>query len=119
MVVGLGIDLVEIARIERAMRHKGFLERILTPLEQEFCVKPYQVAGRWAAKEAIAKAVGLSLTWQQVEILPDELGVPRVQVKSPHFDPGRLRIQVSITHERTHAAAVAILERIVYQAPNP
>ena len=118
MIVGVGIDLVEIARIEKAMKRPGFLEKILTPLEREFCIRPHQVAGRWAAKEAVAKAVGLSLTWQQVEILPDENGAPRAQIQSPHFDPGRLRIHVSISHEREHAIGMAVLERIVFQAPS-
>lgn len=118
MVVGLGMDLVEIARIEKAMRRPGFMERILTPMEREFCIKPVQVAGRWAAKEAVYKALGLPLNWQQIEILPDEIGAPRVKIDSPNFDPGRLRVMVSITHERQHAAAVAILERLVYQVPS-
>jgi holo-[acyl-carrier-protein] synthase len=117
MVVGLGIDMVEIARIERAMRRPGFLPRILTPMEQEFYLKPHQVAGRWAAKEAVYKALGLPISWQQIEILPDEIGMPRVRIDSAHFDPGRLRVLVSISHERSHAVAVAVLERIVYQAP--
>lgn len=119
MIVGVGIDMVEIKRIERAMARPGFVERILTPMEREFCIRPYQVAGRWAAKEAVAKAVGLFLTWQQVEILPDENGVPRVEIQSPHYDPGRLRIHVSISHERDHAIGFAVLERIVFQAPMP
>ena len=97
------------------MQRPAFIERILTPLEREFLIKPYQVAGRWAAKEAIAKAVGIHLTWQQVEILPDELGVPKAIIRSPYFDPGRLRILVSISHERQHAVGMAVLERIVYQ----
>ncbi len=118
MVVGLGIDLVDIARIETAMENPRFLERILTPAERDYCITPYHVAGRWAAKEAIAKAIGLALSWQEVEILPDELGVPKAQINSVHYDPGRMRIHVSITHERTQAAAVAILERLVFQAPS-
>ncbi|HWD37433.1 MAG TPA: holo-ACP synthase [Fimbriimonas sp.] len=119
MIVGVGVDLVEIARIERAMKRTGFAERILTPMEREFCVKTHQVAGRWAAKEAVQKAVGLPLTWQDVEILPDEIGVPRATIRSANFDPGRLKIHVSISHERNHAIATAILERIVFQAPAP
>ena len=59
------------------------------------------------------------MSWQDVEILPDELGIPAATIRSANFDPGRLRIRVSITHERTHAAAVAILERVVFQAPAP
>jgi holo-[acyl-carrier protein] synthase len=119
MIVGLGIDLVEIARIERALRHPKFIHRVLTPREIEFCTTPARIAGRWAAKEAIAKAVGVPLTWQQVEILPNELGIPSANITSPHFDRGRLRLLVSITHERTHASAVAILERLVFHAPQP
>ena len=116
MIVGVGVDVIEIARIAKACARPSFADRILTPLEREFCLKPHQVAGRWAAKEAVAKAVGLELTWQQVEILPDEFGVPHASIRSPHFDPGRLRIHVSISHERNQAIAMAILERIVYQA---
>ncbi len=108
---------MEVARIAEAMKNPRFIERILTPLEREFCTTPQKVAGRWAAKEAVAKAVGLQLTWQEVEILPDELGQPHAKVASNHFDPKRLRLKVSITHERTNAVAVAVLERVVMQAP--
>jgi holo-[acyl-carrier protein] synthase len=113
MIVGLGMDLVEVARIERAMRNPRFIYRILTDSEREYCKSVQQVAGRWAAKEAIVKAVGLHLTWQHIEVMPDVLGVPKVIIESPHFDPRRLRLHVTITHERTHAAAVAVLERVV------
>jgi holo-[acyl-carrier protein] synthase len=117
MIVGLGTDLVEIARIKHAMKNPRFIERILTEAEREICTTPERVAGRWAAKEAIAKAVGLHLTWQQVEILPDELGSPRAMIDSAYFDRRRLKLHVSITHERTHAMAVAILERTLVKAP--
>lgn len=110
------MDLVEVARIERALTNPRFIERILTPAEREYCTSVSRVAGRWAAKEAVAKAVGLHLTWQQVEILPDELGQPRAVIRSGHFDPKRLRLTLTITHERSHAAAVAILERLIVQA---
>jgi len=118
MVVGLGIDLVEVARIEEALRHPRFILRVLTDAERAMCRTPHCVAGRWAAKEAIAKAVGLPLGWQEVEILPSATGAPQVTIHSRHFDPGRLRIHVSITHERTHAAAVAVLERLTRQVPS-
>lgn len=116
MVVALGLDIVEVARIERAMaKNPRFIERVLTPREREFCTDARRVAGRWAAKEAVYKALGLPLGWQDIEILPDEIGVPKVRIKSGNFDSRRLKIHVSITHERGHAAAVALLERIVYQ----
>lgn len=115
VVVGLGVDLVEIARIARAMRRPAFLERVLTPAEREHCTTPTRVAGRWAAKEAVAKAVGIHLKWQEVEILPDELGVPVATIHGGQFDPSRYRLLVTISHERTHAVAVAILERRLVQ----
>ncbi len=117
MVVGLGIDLVEISRIEEAMQNPRFILRVLTGAERAMCRTPACVAGRWAAKEAIAKAFGLPLAWQEVEILPSPTGAPQVIMHGHQFDPGRLRIHVSITHERNHAAAVAVLERIVRQSP--
>jgi holo-[acyl-carrier protein] synthase len=117
MIVGLGIDLVDIGRIEEAMGNPRFVYRILTNDERAMCKSASCVAGRWAAKEAIAKAVGLPLTWQEVEVLPDETGAPRVKIDNPGFDPVRLRIHVSITHERGQAAAVAVLERLQMQVP--
>ncbi len=117
MIVGLGIDIVEIERIRHAMKNPRFVERILTPAEREYCTSVQKVAGRWAAKEAVAKAVGLDLSWQDVEILPDEMGQPCARVASRHMDPSRLRLKVSITHERKNAVAVAILERISFHAP--
>lgn len=119
MVVGLGIDLVEVERIRKAMQNPRFVYKILTDAEREYCGNSaMKVAGRWAAKEAIYKAVGLPLTWLDVEILPDEIGSPRVKFHTNQFDPKRLRLNISITHERGHAAAVAVLERIVMQVPN-
>src|ERR1041384_6589557 len=104
MIVGLGLDLVDIGRIEEAMENPRFIFRVLTDAERAMCRTPHCVAGRWAAKEAIAKAVGLQLGWQEVEILPDDTGAPRATIDNPAFDPVRLRIHVSITHERGQAA---------------
>lgn len=117
MIIGLGIDIVEVERIKRAMENPRFLERILTPAEREYCRNATQVAGRWAAKEAVYKAVGLPLQFQHIEVLPDEIGVPFVRIQSPDFDLKRLRLKVSISHERKHAVAVATLERVVLHSP--
>lgn len=108
MVAGIGIDLVEVARVAAAMSNPRFVERILTPAEREYCRTPEQVAGRWAAKEAIAKALPLKLSWQDVEILPGEDSKPVARVSHPSFEGA---VWVSITHERSMAAAVAIYER--------
>lgn len=107
MIDGVGIDVVEVARIERAMQRPGFVERILTSAERNVIRTPGRVAGRWAAKEAIAKALGLDMAWHDVEILPDSNGAPQVSVRKGFENR---RIHLSITHERGHAAAVAIIE---------
>lgn len=110
MIEAIGFDLVEVSRIEEALLREGFRERILTPREREINPGARFVAGRWAAKEAIAKAVGIHLTWQQVEILNDANGKPVATVEGLSAD---FRVHLSISHERGHAAAVAVLERVV------
>ena len=117
MVVGLGVDLVEIARIERAMRNPRFVYRVLTDKERLLFRTPNRVAGRWAAKEAIFKAVGLPLLWTDIEILSDHFGAPQVTILTNKYDGKRLRLHVSITHEKNHAVAVAVLERVVIHVP--
>lgn len=112
MIVAVGLDLVEVSRIAEAMKNPAFLRRILTKAEREVITSPSRVAGRWAAKEAIAKAVGLHLSWQDVEILPGANGEPVVTIIHPDWDPAKTRIHLSITHEKGHAAAVAILEQV-------
>lgn len=115
MVVGVGIDIVEIARIRRALLRPRFTRRILTEHEEAYCTTVERVAGRWAAKEAVMKALGVPYHPNQIEVLNDPIGQPHVRIHSAHFDSVRLRVYVSITHERTHAAAVAVVERIVMQ----
>ncbi|HEU5140738.1 MAG TPA: holo-ACP synthase [Bacillales bacterium] len=116
MIAGIGIDLVEIERIERFMsRQRRFPERILTENEREQYgrLKPARqlefLAGRFAAKEAYAKAagtgIGTSLSFQDMEVLSDEKGKPRLSVV------GSIRhIHLSITHTRHYAAAQVVIE---------
>lgn len=108
MIAGIGLDLVEVSRVAEAMKNPRFVERILTPAEREYCRTPVQVAGRWAAKEAIAKALPLKLSWQDVSILAGPDLKPVVRVTHPEFSG---KVWVSITHERSMAAAVAVYER--------
>jgi holo-[acyl-carrier protein] synthase len=117
MVLGIGLDLIEIERIRQVMeRHPGFMSRILTEAEREYCLASTRssecVAGRWAAKEAVAKALGQVMLWHDVEILPDRHGAPQVVL---HGRAAQLaqdsQILVNITHTHTTAAAVAIWVR--------
>jgi holo-[acyl-carrier protein] synthase len=110
MIVAIGLDLVEVSRIAKAMKKQAFLDRILTAAEREIIHTPLRIAGRWAAKEAIAKAVGLHLSWHDVEILPGPKGEPVVTIHHTDWDPATHCIHLSITHEKGHAAAVAVLE---------
>ena len=121
-ILGHGIDLAESARIAKVLDSHGqrFLDRVLTPAEQERA-KRYRdplpfIAGRWAAKEAILKVVGTGLrrgiAWTDMEILPDELGQPVVtltgETKRRAAKLGIERVLISITHTEHYAAASAI-----------
>ncbi|MFN7162034.1 MAG: holo-ACP synthase [Fimbriimonadales bacterium] len=115
MILGVGVDLVELERIAQACaRHPRFVERILTPAERDYCLArrsnptPH-IAGRWCAKEAVMKAVGHPLRWQEVEILPDAHGKPVVHLHgSSAHAVGTGELIVSITHTRTLAHALAL-----------
>lgn len=110
MIVGIGLDLVEVARICKAMRNPRFVHRILTDRERALSLTPERVAGRWAAKEAVAKAFAGKLGWHDVEVLAGPSGEPRVELQTG-FAEG-MRIHLSITHERGMAAAVAVVESV-------
>lgn len=112
MIIGVGIDLVDVERISRAMENPRFVQRVLTAAEQRYCRTPEGVAGRWAAKEAIAKAVGIDVTWQQVEIINGKSGAPEAKILVDGFDHSKTKVHLSITHERGHAAAVVVFEKI-------
>lgn len=114
MIVAVGLDLVDVERITAAMQNPKFLSRILTPAERcEVGDDPMRVAGRWAAKEAAYKALGIpSLKWQDVEIQGGGKQAPKIVVSHPEFNSQSLRIHLSLSHERGHAAAVVILEAL-------
>ena len=103
--------MVEVARITHAMKNPRFVHRVLTERERVYCRTPESVAGRWAAKEAIAKAVCHDLTWQQVEITNAPGGAPEAQILVSGFATSGKKLHLSISHERGHAVAVAILEK--------
>jgi holo-[acyl-carrier protein] synthase len=111
VIVGLGIDLVEVSRIRRALKHPRFIERILTERERVDGLTPERVAGRWAAKEAVAKAVGVFLRWHDVEIHNLASGAPLVTIDPEIFKMDGLRLHISISHVKGNAVAVAVLEK--------
>lgn len=119
MITGVGVDIVEIGRVARALESPRFVERVFTPAEREVLARQPRpdcwAAGRFAAKEAVAKALGCGLAGcppGDVEILPDGAGAPRARLLGR--TAGRhegVRLWVSISHHRTDAVAQAVAER--------
>ena len=114
MITGVGADIIEVSRIKRALETRsGFAERVFTPAEREYCAAcgcPEQrFAGRFAAKEAVAKCLGTSLSWRDVEIIRCRSGAPvaRLSNGAAEVANGR-RILVSISHCRSYAVAYAV-----------
>lgn len=132
MIRGVGHDLVEIVRIMDILGRRAgakFLSRVLTPAELDFACSAFGrdmnrrwaefAAGRFAAKEAAAKALGCGIGaaagFQDLCILPDEAGRPLCRLSDGAaarlgLDPEHTVIHVSITHTRELASAVAIVE---------
>ena len=116
MIIGTGVDITEVRRLRQAVEKWGevFLNRIFTAQELKNAKKRgslYQhLAGRFAAKEAIFKALGdARLSWQDVEILNDLQGRPYCKILN---NLGRNRdIQVSISHVKNYAVANAIVTK--------
>ena len=114
MVTGIGTDIVEISRVRQAIaRREGFADRIFTEAEKQYCMScanyAERLAGRFAAKEAVAKSLGVPLSWLDVEILPDEAGKPVVRLSGRAAElAGSRQVMVSISHCRTYAVAYAI-----------
>ena len=113
MIDGIGVDIIEIERVDRAIRNPRFVERIFSPAEVEYCgqsVRAERYAGRFAAKEAVAKAFGRALCWHDVEILPQKGGAPLVRLSGEAAELlGGRRIMVSISHCHAYAVAQAVL----------
>ena len=124
MILGVGIDIIEVARIRASHEKFGerFLQRILLPDEIDYCLSfkfpaPH-LAARFAAKEAISKAfgtgIGRFLSWQDMEVARKETGEPFVVLHGGGQkllkDRGGRTVHLSISHTEFYAAVVAILE---------
>jgi holo-[acyl-carrier protein] synthase len=114
----IGIDLVDIERIVAVLgKHPDrFRRRVLTEAEQRYCGhRVERIAGRWAAKEAVSKVLGLGVRgvgWREIEVLPNRAGAPQVRLyaraAARAMALGLEQVTVSISHERKMAVAVAI-----------
>lgn len=120
MVKGIGTDISHIERIKKLAPEA--VSRILTEPEAEYCGRypaPHErVAGRFAAKEAILKALGTGwsqgIGWRQIEILPDASGAPVASLSGKALERmlsmGATHCLVSISHQGDYAVAFAVLE---------
>ena len=104
---GVGIDVIEVSRIAHAMEDPGFVAHVLTDQERSLNPDAERLAGVWAAKEAVAKAVGVHLKWHDVEI--GEASTARIV---PGAATDGLSIRISISVSGGMAVAVAIAERL-------
>lgn len=122
-MIGIGTDIVAILRVEAVWRRQGprFVRRILTPQERRSCAmqrEPWRfLAKRFAAKEAIAKAmgtgIGAELSWQDIEIEKTAKGAPQVML-TPRAQAlaerrGASRVLLSLSDEQAYAVAFAVL----------
>ena len=126
MIVSIGIDIVEVYRIRETIeRTPRFSERVYTPRERAYCeakgaAAAQSYAARFAAKEAFLKALKTGwrgkITWQDMEILNDEQGVPTLEIKGEAKalleNLGATKIHLSISHTTDHAVAQVILEAV-------
>ena len=116
-ITELGIDIIKVERIRASLERFGsrFTQRVLTPSEQRYVRdRPETMAGRWAAKEAVSKVLGLGVRgigWRDIEIERLPTGQPavrlhgRAQIRADQLGMGR--IAVTISHEADYAVAMA------------
>ena len=121
MVTSLGIDIIEVARVKKDVERYGrrFVGRILGPEEMPIFDKRYDkavfLAGRFAAKEAVTKALGAYLTEKPpltaIQVTNDRAGRPELRLPVDiESKLGGVRCLISITHEKKYAAAIAVIE---------
>ena len=125
LLLGMGCDLVEIARIQRVLERQGerFLARVFTEEERTYCLAmphpPKHFAARFAAKEAVSKCfttgIGAELGWKYISIYHGPRHDPRVRLDEKGEAllraVGGTRVQISLSHTDTMAMAVAALLR--------
>lgn len=126
MILGTGIDIIEVERIRASHQRFGdrFVARILRPAEIAYCLQhrdpgPF-LAVRFAAKEAISKAfgtgIGAALGWQDMEVAKKDSGEPYVVLHDRGLqllrERGADRLHLSLSHTQHYATAMAVLEKL-------
>ena len=122
MLIGVGCDVIEIARVQKAIEREAFVERVYAPSEIAYCRSrgkqaAASFAARFAAKEAVLKALGTGLRGgelTEIIVLNDALGKPSVQLSGYHAELamklGVKNIALSMSHSRAMALAYVVME---------
>ena len=121
MILGIGLDLIETARVESKLVNSRFLDKVYTSSEQEYILARKQngqsAAGIFAAKEAVSKALGTgfgTVRWTEIELVQDSKGKPCVNLSGAAQqrleEMGGKQVLVSITHIKDLAAAQAVVD---------
>ena len=122
MIIGIGVDIIELDRVRKAVEREAFIQKVYTAAEIDYCQSRgrssvQSFAGRFAAKEAILKAFGTGLrngSMQDIEIVNDELGCPKVHLYGWFEGFAReksvKKIWVSISHSKNSAVAQCVIE---------
>lgn len=123
VIIGTGIDIIEIKRVKKAIESRRFVQRVFTQKEIDYCESrgaqaAASYAARFAGKEAIMKSFGTGLrkgALVEIEILPDKLGCPKVSLQGCFCRLAQEKkvteIHISLSHAREYATAQVILWR--------
>jgi len=115
-ILGVGTDIVETERIEELCERDGsFTDKVFTQAELDYSLgKPLKylhLAARFAAKEAVAKALGGPFSWKEVEVVNNPDGKPTVNLYGRAKEAaGNARVHLSVSHTKHYASAVAVVE---------
>ena len=124
MIYGIGTDIIEVARIQKAIEHsEAFLTRVFSAGEIHYCttfVNKYErLASRFAAKEAFLKAMGTGLrggyNLNEIEVINDEIGKPSINLLGSSLEEynkvGAPKLDISISHTHDHSVAFVVAVR--------
>lgn len=120
MILGIGVDIIEIDRVKKAIKNQRFMDKIYTQKEIEFFKNnPYSLSGNFAAKEALAKALGTGFSGidpKEIEVLRDEKGSPFINLYNKALSIAKSKnlskIHISISHNNSNAIAYVTLEKV-------
>ncbi len=122
MIIGVGVDIVQVDRIQKNIEKQKFIDKVYTEKEKEYLTKrqlnPQTAAGLFAAKEAVSKTLGTGISGfsiTDIEIVKDEFNKPEILLHNNALkiskDKGIDKINISISHEKDYAIAFAVAER--------